>query len=710
MFRWLPYPFLRFTPVFIAGILCAYYFDPSFSPWYTAGGVLLYLASAFLLPARRRFTYSVLTGLLGLVLLFLTAFFYTDFRLAVNSNDHISRAAPDYTHYLARVKTDAEARTNSYRSILEVEALLQKDSSGHLMQTAASGKVIVYQPKADSLRLLGYGERILVRGQARELRPPMNPQEFDYRAYLAKQHIHHQHYLPDSVWTYVGSSKVNPLLAFSYRVRKKCRLILREAVPDSQARGIALALVLGIKNELDDEVRSAYAAAGAMHVLAVSGLHVGIIYLVISFMLRPLSRTGKWGYVFTALICLLTLWSYALLTGLSASVMRATVMFSFIIVAKASRRQTNIYNTIFASAFFLLLFDPLLVLSVGFQLSYLAVLGIVYLQPKIYQWYTPDNKYLDWLWGLTAVSLAAQLATFPISLFYFQQFPLYFWLSNILVIPAAYVILSLGLLCLLTGSLLPAFLFQAGWLLEKSIQFTNYGVGFIEQLPVSVLRPVYVSPHETLLLYLSIIAMLLLFAERKFGYAILMSSCLLVFAASRAYRTFDHNRQSGITFFHVPKASHVGFNLGRTNFHLGQQDDKASYHIQPYQVFKTYRTTWVDDSLKETLPRQRWKNVELLSWQGLKVAMISEPFKEKYELADKARVDLLVICNNSVKRVEEAAALFSFDKLIIDSSNSYYRAAYLRRQAEEQSIPYHCTGLQGAYTHDIHYRKLNLTR
>ncbi len=701
MFRWLPYPFLRFTPVFIFGILLAIHFSCRIPSWTLLLPGVLYAGLAYLIPARYRSACSGLTGLLGLLLLLLTAILYTNFRQVHQKIHHIVKADTSYTHYIATVKEAAEKRANSYRSVLSVDYLLLADSSKQIKQQPASGRIIVYQPLEDSLRLLKFGQQILVKGQPQLVREPMNPNEFDYRQYLAYQYIHHQQYLPDSLWINYGHQAGNPVLAFANRIRRASQQLFHQAIPDSKARGIALALVLGIKHELADDIRSAYAAAGAMHVLAVSGLHVGIIYLVISFLLRPLKSRGRWGHLLLALICLLSLWAYAFLTGLSASVLRATVMFSFIIIAQATRRQTNIYNTIFASAFFLLLYDPYLIMSVGFQLSYLAVLGIVYLQPKIYQWVAPANKYLDWLWSLTAVSIAAQLVTFPLGLYYFQQFPVFFWLSNILVIPAAYVILSLGLLCLLTGFIAFPLLFYPGWLLEKCIQVLNYGVVFIEKMPYSVLKGLYFSAQESLLIYLAIIFMLLLFSERKFSFVLLLSCCLLLLSASRIHRIYRHEQSTGITFFHVPKASHMSLFTGRNNFHLGTDDEKSAYHIQPHYIYKSYHTHYLNDSLPSPLALGQWQNTRLIVWQGQKAALITGSFTQTYRLPDKVELDLLVICNNAVRKLDEVNELFDYRRLIIDSSNSYYRARSLAAQAEQQNIPYHCVPLQGAFTYQI---------
>jgi competence protein ComEC len=250
-----------------------------------------------------------------------------------------------------------------------------------------------------------------------------------------------------------------------------------------------------------------------MHILAVSGLHVGILYWLFSILLYRHKKIRQKGWLNSVLI-LLGLWIYAGITGFSPSVLRATLMFSFIVMATLLGKSSNIYNTLAVSAFVLLLGSPLLVFSVSFQLSYLAVLGIVYMQPKIYRWLTFNNFILRQLWMWTSVYLAAQLATTPISLYYFHQFPTYFIIANWIVVPAAFLIFTLGLGLLLTGwsSSLSACI---GWILEQLTWLVNQFVAWMNNLTYSVITSIYISIQDLLLWYGVILFGLLFLAIKK---------------------------------------------------------------------------------------------------------------------------------------------------------------------------------------------------
>ncbi len=481
------------------------------------------------------------------------------------------------------------------------------------------------------------------------------------------------------------------------QMQRQSKEQLIRAVVDPQAQGIALALVLGVKDQLADQVRQAYSRAGAMHVLAVSGLHIGIVYGVIAFLLSFLQRSQR-GRLLHALACVATLWLFALITGGSVSVMRAATMFTCVIVAQASQRRANIFNTLALSAFLLLLINPYYLLSVGFQLSYLAVLGIVYLQPRIYGLVECRFWLADKLWALTAVSIAAQLATLPISLYYFHQFPTYFWLANIVVIPAAFIILSLGLLTIAVGTLIPVLLPIVGKLLEMVISGVNTLIYGLEHLPLSYVDRLYVDVPQVLLLYCTLFTGALLFHYRRFFYLVLTCGCLIAFTGLRVYHHWSQQQRQTITFYQVNKESHVDFTSGQTNFHWGEWTKKAAYQIEANHIQAGFATTLLDTatSAHHPLPLVRRGNVTLAVWQGKRLAFIDGPLPTGQSFTSALPVDYLIVSNNAVRQLKTLDNYFTYALLVIDSSNSRWRAQQLADEAHDRSVSFHSVSTQGA--------------
>ena len=367
--------------------------------------------------------------------------------------------------------------------------------------TAATGRVLV---RAQTEEELQYGDRLLLRGYLNQVSPPGNPHAFDYRQFLAQRGIHHQIYPKEVDLKPVERSAGGYwILRKATTLRREMVETLRKHLPDAQTFSVGSALVLGYKDEMDPEIRDAYAATGAMHVLAVSGLHVGIIALLLNFAfvrwLEPYDvRWKRWKLPFV----LSGIWAFVLLTGASPSVLRAGTMFSFIAIGTSIDRRPRIYNTLALSAFFLLIFDPNLLFSVGFQLSYAAVLGIVYLQPKLAAIWTPRNGMVRFFWNLLLVSVAAQLGTLPLSLHYFHQFPTYFMLSGLVVIPAATVILPLGLITLVSGYVSTAVADFFGMLLYWVIWFVNECILALQNLPFSLVSGFWVPALVALTVYM----------------------------------------------------------------------------------------------------------------------------------------------------------------------------------------------------------------
>ncbi len=374
---------------------------------------------------------------------------------------------------------------------------------------------------------LEYGSMVALHKLPQPISDPQNPGQFDYRQYLLSKGISYQVYAKPKDWKYLNCNRGNNFMSLSYKTREALHGSLISAGLAGNELGVVSALVLGQKDYLNSDLKKAYSGAGAMHVLAVSGLHVGIIYLILNFVLSFMNR-GKHLKVLRALLLLMLLWAYAFITGLGPSVLRATTMFSFVVIGTALNRTPNIYNTLAASALLLLLINPMLLFNVGFQLSYVAVFGIVYLQPLIYNWFYVKNKMLDYIWQITAVSIAAQIATLPIVVYNFHQIPIYGLLSNLIVIPAAAIIL-IGALMIFVFSFSATLSSGIGYLLYWIVKGTNYTVFQIDALPGSKMSGLFITAIMAFLLYLFIVGVIEGLRRRHFKLLLIASAIFLVF-------------------------------------------------------------------------------------------------------------------------------------------------------------------------------------
>ncbi|NJN42827.1 MAG: ComEC family competence protein [Flammeovirgaceae bacterium] len=322
--RWIPYAMIRIAGFFIGGILLGIYvpnlLSISFLLYAVGASVLLYVAFYFLF--RRSRWLGVLSGITGLLAIFLCGYLHTYFYTDTTRDSHLIHYNENYTFYTAKVLGAPEEKNKSWK--LEV-SLINVGDEGELHPV--SGKVLLYISK-DGFQHFKRGDILYIRGKPSLLKGPVNPNEFDFKRFLSFKNIFHQQFVTTDKVIKVGESRPD-LIAYSEEIRVKAAAVLRRYVDGKDEQAVALALVLGVRDALDNDLQQAYASSGAMHVLAVSGLHVGIVYLIILLAFKPLKKYA-WSRWVIAIISILILWSYAFVTGLSPSVLRAVTMFSFL--------------------------------------------------------------------------------------------------------------------------------------------------------------------------------------------------------------------------------------------------------------------------------------------------------------------------------------------------------------------------------------------
>ena len=505
MINWRALPFVRLFFPFAGGIAAAWWLDTS---WWglPALSALLLLLTVWWGTRRWAYRWRWCYGLLLFLLLFTLGYqrgYQYDERHRV---DHLQQQWNPEQVLLVQVE-----ETPRIRRTLQCRGRVLARRSSESDWQACSGQLLLYLvPRAEASDLR-YGDQILLRAPVRAIPAARNPEAFDYRAFQRSRNVHHQCYAPSEQWERVARDRGHRGLALALGLRQQLLTQLERYLGTTEEAAVAAALLLGERGELGRELKSAYANTGATHVLAVSGLHVGFIYLGLATLLGLLRWSGPGWRGLRTLLLLLGVWAFALVTGASPSVLRAATMFSFIILGRALSRPTNIYNTLAISASLLLLYDPYLLFEVGFQLSYLAVLGIVSFQGWIYRWWIIDHPVGDYLWQLSSVSLAAQLTTVPLCVYYFHQFPLYFWLSGLVVVPAAMGVLGLGVLFFVASGIGGSIAAGVAQLLYGLLWLMNAAIYAIEQLPLAVIRGLWIGKGGMALLYLATLLLTYLF-------------------------------------------------------------------------------------------------------------------------------------------------------------------------------------------------------
>lgn len=488
-------PFIRISCLFLGGILLSHYFpsDVRISAIICSALIvfliLLWWNNSFVLLKYQNF--SVAAGL------FMIGYFYPA--------KSFERPLPPFDrkdYYMAEVCQKPAEKAKSFQTVLVLKSA----------QLSRSEKVIAYFSKEQFDQTITTGDQLIVLAKPQLIKNMGNPFEFDYQSMMKAKNIWFSVYLSNGNYLKTGVS-VNRPVYWAEKFRDKLLNHLNRHITHREERSVISALTLGYRAEIDKETVDYFASTGAMHVLSVSGLHVGLIYFILAFFLKHIKR-GRAGRISFVFIMLFFLWAYAFISGFSPSVQRATVMFSFVILGESIRRPANIFNSITASALFLVLLNPEVIFDIGFQLSYLAVLGIVLMQPAFFELITIKNRLLRWFWSLTTVSIAAQLTTFPLGLFYFNQFPNFFWLSNFIVIPATTLIIWLTLAFFILTPL-TGLVSILGFVIEKLTFAMLWTLKLLDSLPYAVSEGIALEPIQVAWAFAGLMAIIVFFATKK---------------------------------------------------------------------------------------------------------------------------------------------------------------------------------------------------
>jgi competence protein ComEC len=423
----------------------------------------------------------------------------------------------------------------------------------NLSRTTTTGNVFV-SIKIDPISPLkiAYGDVLVIPNIVIATKSNFNPAAFDYKNWLASQQIYHQVFLYPLQIQVTDEKKGNTLIKLALDLRASQVRYFRKILKDDNVYSVASTLILGYRADLDEEVLGYYVKTGTIHALSVSGMHVGLIYMVLNWILKSLNRR-PFARLFKIMMILTLIWSYTLLTGVSPSVLRAAIMISGFIISKGVNRSASGTNILAFSAFLILLYNPYILWDVGFQLSYLAVLGLVLLQPIIERWFFFKNLLFRKIWSAVSISLAAQIFTFPLSIYYFHQFPIYFLISNLFILLPVTAIMYLGIVVLIFRL---TFLAE---LLEWLISMTNLGLKYIAELPFSTFPAIWISEIELIILTISIggITAALIYYKKSLVFYSLAT--FLVLQMLSALDKLDKVDQRKVVIFNIRSHQAVAF-------------------------------------------------------------------------------------------------------------------------------------------------------
>ncbi|WP_136465897.1 ComEC/Rec2 family competence protein [Flagellimonas onchidii] len=666
--RFFDFVSIRLTLCLVVGIILGFYLEinPHIS-FFAIIGLLPFLYWSNKKQARKGFLYFELTTILISVLL---GTFVVQLRL---SNNYLLNDLKGSK--LWEIKITEVLKSNPYNQRYIAQIL-------SFEKTESCGKILISIPNDSISVRLKVDDELFVNAPSEVVKPPLNPHQFNYKAFLGKQGIHHQ----IRVAFEQILLKKNPdrtLLGIASALRTKIISSLKSRGFGEEELGVIQALLLGQREDISNDTYNDYKDAGAIHILAVSGLHVGILLLLFQFILSPLERLPK-GKTLKLIGVVLLLWGYAFIAGLSPSIVRAVTMFNFVAYAMYLNRPTNSFNIVALSMFFILLVKPLFLFQVGFQMSYAAVFSIVWIYPKLQRFWFPNNIFIRKAWQLLSVSVAAQLGVLPISLFYFHQFPALFFISNLIVIPFLGIILGKGILIIVLSliDLLPNFLVDSYNFIIKTM---NTVISWIAKQEDFVIRDIPFDVFQLLFMYVTIIGGALFLSKPKWKNTLVLMLSIIVLQAWGIWKQSQLKQQEVLIVAHK----------NRNTLLLYQKADTLNLYtadnIKTNRIAKDFAVAeGIDQILDYPLTHGFYiNNRHLYIMDSLAI------------YPPKKHVDFLLLTQSPKINLERLIDSIKPKLILADGSNYKSYVEQWKQTCLKKEIPFHDTNEKGFYVFDL---------
>lgn len=688
---WKKAPFIRLLAGLISGILLQ---------WYITIDLLLLkiifftsiscTACFFFIPFFNRYRLTILNGI-AIHLLFISIggwlIWQEDIRRHKNWFDH------NYTgkeSIIATLQEPLSEKERSYKANARITALLRNDSL-----IPATGTIIIYFKKDSTLPELKYGSQLIFNKKIREITNSGNPGGFDYKRYCLFQGITHQVFLQPNDFIVAQTKNTQWLQQFVIDCRNQMLQAIRKHIHGEKEQGLAEALLIGYKDDLDRSLVQSYTNTGVVHVIAISGLHLGLIYWLLLQLLRPLEKNKRWRWLRPILI-LLGLWLFTLMAGAQASILRSAVMFSCIVIGQSLKRKTPVFNTLALSAFLLLCINPFWLWDIGFQLSYSAILSIILFMKPVYNWFYCRNKWLDFFWKLNAVTIAAQLLTTPVSLYHFHQFPNYFLLTNFIAVPlSTIIVLAEIIVCAL--SFIPLLANITGDITAWLIWFMNNYVQKIESMPFSVSTGLLINTVQAIALTGFVFAIAYWLTGKNKKSFIVAMILLLICISYRSVSFIKTNRQQKIIVYNIPGHTAIDFVEGRNYFFTGDSSiitDRfiRNFHLNPSRIVQRLEASSQFANL--------FINGPYITFNDRRIMLLNETMR--YTPADpKQTIDLLILSGNPKLYFNRLQQTFTIRQVVADAAVPAWKKKLWKRDCDSLQIPFHDVSIKGAFVMNL---------
>lgn len=695
--NWHKYPMLRVIIALMAGIVVSSY-TPSVSA-YVYGGLFVISAFSILFPWRTFIHFDSAAHIKSASIL-LCFLFFGAFRYGIDTNtlpaQHFSHYIPSGMTTLSGIILEQPKVRNRARTTIQVTSIL--DSLD--VHRDSEGTLVAYFESEDTSALYKPGDQIAFYCRIDPTLANTNPYAFDYKDYLHNRGIDHQAFVREGNHHLLREKQLHPIYQKASNIRVAALGIIDTYIPINDRKAVVSAMLLGYRNNITPELYQSYTDTGVVHVLAVSGLHVGIIAAMLFWIMNWIPSKYTYTKVAKAVIVILLLAAYVLITGAAPAVVRAAIMMTFILLSAFLKDGLNIFNSLAVSAFLMLAYDPGMFYQASFQFSFLALTSIVFFQPILSKVWVPKTKPVQWAWGLSLVAISAQILVFPLTIFYFHKFPMYFMLSGIVAIPAATAIIYGGVALLLSAVVLPhQVTLVVAWLLSHIIWLFNYLIELIHSLPGTVAGGLWAEQSTMLLMYVFIgCCMFFLTRDYKYRYLKYASVTLLTMVTLTSFRTAKSHHQTFVTIYDMYNSYAIDFVDGMTVYAITDSTlSSEKHHFAVHNNRIKHGTRYEQDISTEAYVTgdQFARSKSLYHLGNLSIYVIDSLMPTA-----PLDVDILVVSHASKVPPEVYMKHITTRQVIVDNSLKYWLAKPWAGYCSSHNIRYRNVATEGAITID----------
>lgn len=684
------FPFTKLLVPFACGIVCQWYLQFSIDAILITALVIGLLIMIFsILPVARRFDLDRLQTILLMLLMVCAGAIITYTKDIRHQSAWFANSLPQHEKILVTLQEPLVEKANSFKALASVNAVAQ-NNEWH----STTGNILLYFKKDSTAPQLQYGSQLVIQKPLQEISNSGNPGAFNYKRWCIFQSITHQVFLKQNEYILLKGTNTNWLQQQLYNIRDWTINSLQENIPGEQEQAVAEALLIGYRNDLDKDLVQAYSNTGVVHIIAISGLHLGMIYTAMVWLLSFFKRF-RFMQVLQPFIILFVIWMFTLVAGAAPSIFRAAVMFTFILGSKIINRKWNMYNTLAASAFCMMVMNPFVLWDVGFLLSYAAVLGIVAFMKPVNNWFYFKNKSLQKIWGLASVTISAQVFTVPIVVFYFHQFPNLFLITNFIAVPLSFIILfgEIIVLILTPIKILASFL---GMITGYLITSLNWFIQHLNKLPVSVWGGLQINVVQTWLLFGCLLAACLWLAQKSAKAFLFSISCLAALVVSISLEKIESSERRQLIVYNVPKLSATDIIDGSNYSFIGDSallEDSflRNFHVKPSRVQRHLAVQ----------PENYFTASEnfILKAGTTKILFLKNALPRNS--SEKMAVDIIVLSGNPKVYISQLQEQFIFHEIVFDSSNPLWKIEKWKKDCENLHLRFHAVPAQGAYVKNL---------